>query len=447
MSIYKSCDIRGCYGSELTVEHARRLGQAFYQIKGRITLLVGGDGRLSTPLLKQELVSSLLAVGCDVVDLGLVSTPMFYFARHHLGLDVGIMVTASHNPAEDNGFKITPGPLPITDEEMAAIAQVMENTALSTTGQVSGQLRTVAILPAYLDFIQTHVPDLRGMTVAVDCANGMNSLAARLAWERTGAKVSFFLDQVDGRFPVHAPNPAEKKNLKLLQEQVIQLQADLGVAYDGDGDRVVFVDERGQAVTGDQAIVLFAQGILKDGPQTIIYDQKCSRVVPEMIRQHGGTAVMERSGHTHIKRAYLGANAAYAGELSGHHFLRPFGDDALISSLYFANLVKANDRSLAGMVAALPTYATSPDIRLPMAEARVRQVIEELQVHFQNEAALTRLDGLRIEYPDGWGLIRPSVTEPVVTMRFEGDNLAALERILKRVEACVPELRGKLTSH
>lgn len=444
MSIYKACDIRGHYGSELTVEHARRLGQAFAQIYGRAALLVGGDGRLSTPVLKQELIGSLLAAGCDVVDLGQVSTPMFYFARQQLGLDLGIMVTASHNPAGDNGFKLTPGPLPITDEEMAAIAAEMESPYRPCDAGAPGQLRRVDILPAYLDFVQAYTPDLSGLRVAVDCASGMGSLAARQAWERSGAQVSLILDEVDGRFPAHAPNPAERKNLKLLQELVLRSAADLGVAYDGDGDRAGFIDGRGQVVAGDQAIVLFAQGMLKDGPQTIVYDQKCSRLVAEMVRRHGGTALMERSGHTHIKRTYLRADAAYAGELSGHHFLRPVGDDALIASLYFAGLVKASGRSLADILAALPAYATSPDIRLPMPEARVQEVIAELQARLQDEAALTRLDGLRIEYPDGWGLVRPSVTEPLVTMRFEGDNPAALQRIMQRIEDCVPELRGKL---
>jgi phosphomannomutase/phosphoglucomutase len=444
MGIYKSCDIRGHYGSELTGEHARRLGQALARLYGPVTLLVGGDGRVSTPLLKGELIESLLAAGCGVVDIGQVSTPMFYFARAHLGLEVGVMVTASHNPAADNGFKITPGPLPITDEQMAAIAAAMENPALEPPRGALGSLRELDILPIYLDFIQPYIPDLSGLRVVIDCANGMGSLTADPVWRATNAQVNLLLAEVDGRFPAHAPNPAEVKNLAMLRAEVLRVRADLGVAYDGDADRVCFVDERGGPVSGDQAIVLFAQGMLADGPQAIVYDQKCSRVVPERIRAGGGTAIMERSGHTHIKRAYFKADAAYAGELSGHHFLRPFGDDALIASLYFANLLKRQASSLAQMLAQIPAYATSPDLRLPMAEARVREVIEVLRVSLQDEAALNTLDGLRIEYPDGWGLIRPSVTEPVVTLRFEGDNPAALRRIMARVEACVPELRGKL---
>jgi len=485
MSIFKACDIRGRFGSELQVEHASRLGQALAQVVGRGRFLVGGDGRVSTPQLKAALVESLAAAGCDVTDMGIVSTPMFYFARTHLQIETGVMVTASHNPAGDNGFKITPGALPITEEQMEEIAQAMQQAQDSAApGQPGshppyppseegggtrglevncgtecrnsppkppsprhlggGGVERADLLGAYLEYASANLPDLRGMKVAIDCANGMNSLAARALWERTGAQVTLFLDKVDGRFPVHAPNPAEHKNLAFLQERMAGLGADLGVAYDGDGDRAAFLDERALPLSGDQAIVLFAQHALRGGAQTVIFDQKCSRLVLEMIRRGGGNPVMERSGHTYIKRAYLELDAAYAGELSGHHFLKPYGDDALIASLVFAGLLKASGRPLSALLAELPVYATTPDLRVPMAAAQVREVLSQLERGFEGEAKLSRLDGLRIEFADGWGLARPSVTEPVITMRFEGDNPAALERILSRVEERAPALRGKL---
>lgn len=444
MSIYKACDIRGNFGTELLVEHAAKLGQALASLKGPAPVLVGGDGRLSTPLLKERLINSLLESGCDVFDLGCISTPMFYFARQKLGHDLGVMVTASHNPASDNGFKITPGPLPITDEEMEELVQAMERAVPLPPAPASGKLEQVDIFPAYLDYTSQFIPDLTGLKIVIDCANGMNSLAVRQVWEKTGAQVVFLLADVDGHFPVHSPNPAERKNLKYLQEQMAIHPADLGIAYDGDGDRVAFVDELGSGVTGDQAILLFAQAVQRDGPQTIIYDQKCSRSIAEMIRAQGGTAIMERSGHTYIKRTFLKTNAAYAGELSGHHFLRPYGDDALIASLFFASLVKNAATPLSQMVGMFPRYPITPDIRIPMPAERVSQVLVELDQRLKGEAIISTLDGLRIEYPDGWALIRPSVTEPVLTLRFEGVNELALQRIFRRVEEIVPELAEKL---
>jgi phosphomannomutase / phosphoglucomutase len=445
MSIYKACDIRGQFGKELLIEHARKLGRAVWQMKGRTTVLVGGDGRISTPPLLQALINSLLECGCDVIDLGRIATPQFYFARRMLGQDVGIFVTASHNPGGDNGFKFTLSPYPVTEDEMAQIARLMESSLELPAPDHPGAYRQVDLLPDYLAFVAQHSPDLRGLKVVVDCANGMASLTARQAWSATGAQVTLLLDAVDGRFPVHAPNPAEVKNLRLLQEQVRLQGADLGVAYDGDADRTVFVDECGQPINGDQAVVLFASLMLQDGPQTIIYDQKCSRVVPESIRALGGTAVMERSGHTYIKRAFLAHQAAYAGELSGHHFLQVCGgDDALIASLIFARMLKDSGQPLSKLAAAIPTYAITPDLRIPMAAHEIQGVIQQLEHALGSEAELSRHDGLRIEYPHGWGLIRPSVTEPLLTLRFEGVDAPALQRILLRVEEAAPLLRGKL---
>jgi phosphomannomutase / phosphoglucomutase len=442
MSIYKACDIRGKYGAELRLDHAARLGRAISALRPAGTILVAGDGRLSTPALQAALISSLLEAGWQVVDLGCVPTPLFYFARRQLGLDLGVMVTASHNPARDNGFKLTLGPLPVTTAEMAEVERLMEADDLGVAPAAGqGALQVVDLNAAYLAFLAAHIPDLRGMRIVVDCANGMAAPFARPLWERSGAEMLYLLDRVDGSFPAHAPNPAEAANLALLQEQVIAAGADLGVAYDGDADRVAFVDERGAALSGDQAVVLFSREALRDGPQTIIYDQKCSRVVADSIHALGGVARRELSGHTYIKRAFLQHQAAYAGELSGHHFLREVeGDDALAASLIFARLLKASGKPLSQLAATIPAYPITPDLRIPMPAAEIAGLLAVLETGLSGEAEITRSDGLRIEYPDGWALIRPSVTEPVVTLRFEGTSQAALERILRRVSAFSPAL-------
>jgi phosphomannomutase / phosphoglucomutase len=445
MSIYKACDIRGHYGPELTVAHAVRLGQALRALKGPITVLVGGDGRLSTPELKSALVESLLSSGCDVVDLGTVPTPLFYFARRRLSLETGVMVTASHNPARDNGFKITLGPLPVTTGEMEAVARLMESSDPPDPALLRGTCTPMDLFAAYQEFLAGLAPDLSGMDIVIDCANGMAGLVARRAWEQTGARVHLLLEDVDGNFPAHTPNPAVAKNLELLSREVVSRGARFGIAYDGDADRVAFVDETGRPLTGDQAIVLFAREALKSGPSPIVYDQKCSRIVPDTVHTLGGTPVMELSGHTYIKRAFLERSAAYAGELSGHHFLRAAGgDDALAASFTFASLLKADSRPLSQVVREIPTYPITPDLRIPMAPDEISALMAALEQDLQGEADLSRTDGLRIEFADGWGLVRPSVTEPVVTMRFEGIDEPALKRILARVQSACPSLAGKL---
>lgn len=444
MSIYKACDIRGKFGADLQVHHAAGLGAAISGFKGQGPILVAGDGRLSTPQLKEALIHSLLQCSCRVVDLGIVPTPVFYFARARLGIEVGVIVTASHNPAGDNGFKITLGPLPITTGEMQELAARMDRY-LPDTREPSGALEQVNLLPEYLSFLLPHTPDLRGLRVVLDCANGMAGLTARAAWQRTGADITYLLDEIDGHFPAHAPNPAEAKNLALLRQTVLEKHADLGAAFDGDADRVGFVDELGQPLTNDRVIVLFAQDALRSGPETIIYDQKCSRVVPDSIQSRGGTPVMELSGHTYIKRAFLEHNAAYAGELSGHHFFREWGnDDGLAASLQMAHILTASGQPLSRLADAIPAYPITPDLRIPMEPALVQQLLADLETRLAGSAAITRTDGLRFEFRDGWGLVRPSVTEPMVTMRFEGTSPEALARIIAQIEDASALVRGRL---
>ena len=438
MSIYKACDIRGRFGSELTVRHARRLGQAVAALHKPAQVLVGGDGRVSTPSLKAALIQALLQGGCQVVDVGILPTPAFYFARLKLGIQTGIQVTASHNPSRDNGFKIILGALPVTEEEVQALASWMEAEDLDVEkpGAVisPGEVIQVDILPAYLASLVPLIPDLSGMKVVVDCANGMAGLIARQVWEQTGAQVHYLLEDVDGTFPGHPPNPAEEKNLSLLKQAVREIRADLGVAYDGDADRVVFVDELGRVVANDKVIVMFAELALKNGPETIVYDQKCSRVVPDTIRARGGNPLMERSGHTFIKTAFLQHSAAYAGELSGHHFFRQIhGDDGLVTSLFFAQHVYKSRQPLSALEQLIPIYPITPDIRLPMAPDQIQQLISDLAENLSAQAEIRMTDGIRLEFEHGWALVRPSVTEPVVSLRFEGQDEESLMRIINTV--------------
>ncbi|MCE1255412.1 MAG: phosphomannomutase/phosphoglucomutase [Anaerolineae bacterium] len=447
MGIYKVCDIRGKFGSEISTWHASRLGQAIVTQKKPDKILVAGDGRLSTPVLKSALMESIIRSGGDVIDIGMVPIPLFYFARNYFNIKVGVMVTASHMPAIDNGFKITLGSMPVTGDEIKSLADWMEGDFNPKVTR-PGKYYQKNLMSDYVNLVSAHIPNLSGLKIVVDCSHGMTGLVAHQIWEKSGAEVIYLFDNIDGNFPDHNPNPQDARNLKMLQESVLKNNADLGVMYDGDGDRVAFVDENGNPVSNDKVIVIFIREILRSGKETIVFDQKCSRIVPDTIHQFKGKPVMEISGHTYIKRSFLKFNAAYAGELSGHHFFKDLnGDDGIGASLIFANIIKKSKQSLSKITDAIPVYPITPDIRIPMQPADVQQLILDLESKFQGKATLKRTDGLRIESDSSWGLVRPSINEPVVTLRFEGINRPALTQMINQVETASGLLSGKLSGY
>jgi phosphomannomutase/phosphoglucomutase len=327
---------------------------------------------------------------------------------------------------------------------MNEISEIMENIPKPVVSS-GGRVERAEILPSYLRAMQKLAPDLTGLRVIADCANGMSSLVVAPLWHASGAQVKFLFDKVDGRFPNHAPNPARLVNLAALQEAIYRQEVDLGVAYDGDGDRVAFVDGLATPVPNDKAIVLYVRRALKPGPAPVVYDQKCSQIVREAILEAGGKPVMERSGHTFIKTTFLKKNAPYAGELSGHHFFRETkGDDGVMASLFMGEIVCRSGKSLASLVKEMPAYPITPDIRLPMDTKMVERVIRDLKRGLGREASLYTLDGLRAEFADGWGIARPSVTEQAITLRFEGKNQQSLLRIIHRFAEASVDLAGRL---
>jgi len=448
MSIYKKCDIRGVFGSELRVGHATRLGVALaHLLPPRSSILVGGDGRTSTAVLKQLLINSLVTGHFHVIDLGLVSTPAFYFARRKLNIQAGVMVTASHNPSEDNGFKITLDDFPITPQDMERIAVLMESD-IQVAQDAPGGVEVYEILPEYLAELKGLAPRLDGLKVVVDCSNGMASLAARSVWQETGAAATLLLSNIDGRFPVHAPNPANNENLRYLGDTVLEAGADLGVCYDGDGDRVAFVNELGRVIPNDKIIVVLAREALSHGSAPIVYDQKCSRIVPDAIRAAGGTPVIEQSGHTFIKTAFLLHRAPYAGEVTGHHFFSVIqGDDGIVASLLIGRLLACSREKASKWMAAIPEYPITPDIRIPMEPGQIQPILKAAEDRLGIIARVDHLDGLRLEFPEGWCLIRPSVTEPMLTVRIEGVTQAALDDIILQVSAAAPKLAHFLAGY
>jgi len=438
MSIFKDCDIRGVYGAELNEETAHLLGRAVgTRLAGR-DCVVGGDLRPSTPSLKAALIEGLRASGAGVIDLGILPTPAFYFGKKRLGAYGGVMVTASHNPPRYNGFKLIFGDLPVIPEDLQAVARQME-TGEFTRGQ--GDYRQEEILPDYVAFLCAAFPGLKPQHVVVDAGNGSLSNVAPQVLRQLGQRVEELHCIPDGTFPHRDPNPAIPAHLSDVRQRVLDVGAELGVAYDGDGDRVIFIDGRGRVQPADRTLVLFIRYLLRQHPgASIVYDLKSSSVVAEETLAAGGRPLRERSGHAFIKRRLLTEGAILAGEISGHYFFGELGgDDALYATLFLLRVLGDWGATLAEAMDTVSVYPITPDLRIPCPAERVQRILEELREAFR-DYPIDTLDGVRIQFPHGWALARISVTEPFITLRFEAHTTQELERIQGEVRQRSPLL-------
>ena len=447
MSIFKACDIRGVYGRDLTDEIVYKIGRSLGTLLGDRLVITGGDVRISTPALKSSLIRGISESGSSVIDVGLIPTPAFYYAKSYLKADAGAMVTASHNPPEFNGLKLVLGPLPITEEELNEVKKVAE-AGDYTRG--NGSVRTFDIVPSYQAYIKSAAPAAKNASafkVVVDCGNGCFSGPAPGVFRSFGYRTEELFCTPDGTFPNRSPNSALPKALEALSRTVRHAKAHLGVAFDGDGDRVAFVDHWGRSLQSDKAIIILARHLLADHPgEKVVYDLKCSSVVPEAILQAGGVPIPERSGHTFLKTRVIAEDAVFGGELSGHYFYRKLagGDDGLYSALVMAAILANTGASLAELADAIPEYVTTPDIRVAFEGDR-HGIIERIAGSFPEER-ISRLDGVRVDFPGGWGLIRASVTEPVLTLRFEAESRECLDEIMDEFLAPAPEIQRSVTS-
>lgn len=442
MSIFKACDIRGRYGAELTPEVAERLGLAVgTELTGQAAV-VGGDLRPSTGPLKSALIKGMMAAGCRVIDVGVLPTPAFYFAKDCLQTEGGVMVTGSHNPPGDNGFKISLGPWPITEEELASLERRMTGVDFA---RGDGSYESFEVVDHYKTFIRSKFPTGGGrLKVVVDAGNGCYARIAPQVLRELGYEVVELYCEPDGRFPGRPSNPAIAANLTTLCETVVRSGADVGAAFDGDGDRVVFVDEQGRVVESDRSIVLFARYLLGRGPGEVVYDLKCSTIVQEEVRRAGGFPAMEKSGHAFIKTTLLRRKALLGGEISGHFFFGELGrDDGLYATLLMLHILAEEGWGLAALADTVPRYPITPDIRLPCPPEETWIIVQELERSFAQETGceISTLDGVRIAWPDGWALIRPSVTEPLITLRFEAHSERRLAHIQEVVVARSPHLK------
>ncbi|MBC7218093.1 MAG: phosphomannomutase/phosphoglucomutase [Candidatus Caldatribacterium sp.] len=444
MSIFKDCDIRGTVPGEITEEVAYAIGRAFASsFPQETSFVVGGDVRTHTPLLKKALIQGLTDSGGNVSDLGIVPTPLFYFAIDHLRAEAGIMVTASHNPPQYNGFKIGFLHRPPIPEDFTLLEERIKKGEFRKSPK--GSVVPLQLEEAYLDFLTSRVPKpLRPLKVVVDCGNGCYSYLAPRFLRSLGCEVFELFCSFDGTFPNRPPNPAQAKNLKALSEKVREAGADAGLAFDGDGDRVVFAADDGRILTGEEGMIFFIRRYFAPlpGEKKFVYDLKCSSVVPEEIRRARGIPIPERSGHAYIKRRLLEEDAVMAGEISGHYFFRELRrDDGLYAACLFLHLLSQSAEPLSRTVATFPKSYITPDIRIP------RENRENLLALLEEKVAtgkISRLDGLRVEWEDGWALVRKSVTEPVYTLRFEGKSPRDIPELVHRLLGAFPEIEEEV---
>ena len=439
MSIYKECDIRGIYGKELKQSHAYEIGRAIGTILQGKRIVVCGDVRVSTPVLKASLIKGLLQSGADIVDIGMMPTPVFYFAAQFLKADGGVTVTASHNPPQYNGFKIILGEMPITPEDIERIKEMVDNKRYSE-GQ--GKTQTADVLEEYIAYVKKRIGK-SNLKVVVDAGNGCTSLLAPRMFREFGCRVEELFCEYDGTFPNRDPNPAVYSHLKALQGRVKKTGADLGVAFDGDGDRVVFVDDMGRVVTSEESLCVFADEYLKNRPSSVVFDLKSSSILKRQIQKNGGRPIMEKSGHAFIKRTFLNNNAVLAGEISGHFFFGEIGrDDGIYAALKMSEILTKKSERFSEILSRIPKTLITPDIRIHWKYSERDALLKKVK-GLGNDGEISLLDGVRIEFPFGWILVRKSVTEEGITIRIEADDLEKQKVIVDKLLKAIPELKGK----
>jgi phosphomannomutase/phosphoglucomutase len=440
--IFKAYDIRGIVDKTLTEEATERIGRglaAMGKARGVSRFVVGRDGRLSGPRLAKALARGLNAAGADVIDIGVVATPMVYFATHLFETGSGVMVTGSHNPPEYNGLKMMVAGETLAAETIQDLRRLVEKDAAArpaaaATGAGQGKYETADVSGPYLDRIASDVKLARPMTIAIDCGNGSPGAFAPKLFRRLGCEVIELFCEVDGNFPNHHPDPSRPENLKDLISELARSDAELGLAFDGDGDRLGVVTKSGKVIYPDRQLMLFAEDVLSRNPGAqIIFDVKSTRNLFPWIRKHGGEPLLWKTGHSLIKSKLKETGAPLAGEMSGHIFFKDrwYGfDDGLYAGARLLEIVsRVADAS--ALLEALPDSLSTPELNVALVEGENHALIAQLQktARFDGATEINTIDGLRVEYPDGFGLMRASNTTPVIVLRFEADSPAALARI------------------
>lgn len=435
-NIFREYDIRGRVPEELNRETAYSLGQcfgAYYQSFGAKRISLGRDCRLSSPELRLGVMEGMMDAGMDVKDVGMVPTPLLYFSLHHLNVDGGIQVTGSHNPPEYNGFKICLGKTTIYGEEIQKLRRIGESGSFP---KGKGSVESEEVIQPYHEEILERIGCGKvARKVVLDAGNGVAGLVAPELYTRLGIEVERLFCEPDGRFPNHHPDPTLPENLKDLIRKVSDSSADLGIAFDGDADRIGVVDRKGKIIWGDQLMIIFSRDLLKRHPGAkIIGEVKCSQVLYDDIRKNGGVPIMWKAGHSLIKGKMKEEGALLAGEMSGHLFFaeRYFGyDDAIYAGARLLEILTNENKELEELLAGVPSLVSTPEIRMDCPDDQKFRIVAELAAEFKKEYQVIDVDGARVVFNDGWGLIRASNTQPVLVLRFEAEDQKTLQDIQK----------------
>ncbi|MBI5182646.1 MAG: phosphomannomutase/phosphoglucomutase [Nitrospirae bacterium] len=441
--IFREYDVRGVFGKDLTLEAAKLLGMGFgtyAKEKGVKKVTLGRDVRLSSDALHDSIISGLAETGMEVIDIGVCPTPILYFSIHHLKVGGGVMITGSHNPPEFNGFKLAIGKETIYGDKIQEVRKIIEGGRFD---KGKSSISEYDIIQDYIDYLKAGFNDLKKskktLKVVVDCGNGTAGIAAPKILNDLGCDVIELFCNLDGNFPNHHPDPTIPKNLDALIKKVKETKADFGAAYDGDADRIGVVDENGEIIWGDKLMIIFSRDILKKKPgATFISEVKSSQTMYDDITKNGGKAIMWKTGHSLIKAKMKETGALLAGEMSGHIFFadRYLGyDDAIYATCRLAEIAANSGKRVSELLADAPKTYSTPEIRIDCPDEKKFDIVEAAKARFKKEYKIIDVDGVRILFDDGWGLIRASNTQPVLVMRFEANSEKRLKEIKEFVES------------
>lgn len=447
-TIFREYDIRGVADTEFQNADIENLGRAigtWLQRRSGRNLTLGRDVRLSSERLAGALTKGLLASGCDVTDVGVVPTPLLYYSVFHLNATGAVMITGSHNPPEYNGFKVVSGQGTIHGPEIQEIRKLIEAGDYAT-GQ--GAHRTADVVTPYVEEVASQFKWDRGIKVAVDAGNGTAGPAMHRILERLNCEPIELFFEMDGTFPNHHPDPTVPENIEALIQAVKKNRAELGIAFDGDADRIGAIDEKGNVLWGDQLLLIYGREILQRKPgSTFIGEVKCSQVMYDELQRLGGNPIMYRTGHSLIKAKMKEVHAELAGEMSGHMFFadRYYGyDDALYSACRLMEIVANSGKPLSAQLEGLPKMVSTPEIRVDCPDEMKFDVVKRVADHFRKTHKVVDIDGVRVLFPHGWGLVRASNTQPVLVERFEAENEQYLDRYRNEVETVLEEAKQKV---
>ena len=447
--IFREYDIRGIAGKDLKENDALLIVKGvvtFLRQRGRSRLTVGRDCRLTSELYTKNVIEGLLSTGCDVTDIGVCPTPVLYFSITHFGQQGGVMVTASHNPPEYNGFKLCIDTDSIFGEDIQKIFKIISNTSFF---QGNGSLFTADAIAPYKAFVEKNISVPRALRVGLDAGNGTAGVVAVPVIRNLNCQVHDLYCEMDGTFPNHEADPTVASNLKDLIKLVREKSLDVGIAYDGDGDRIGVVDDKGNIVYGDKLIIIFAREILSRKPGvTFISDVKCSKTLFDDIEKHGGQAMMWKTGHSLIKQKMRLEKAELAGELSGHMFFsdRFLGfDDAIYASCRLIEILSKTGKRISDLLSDVPQTYSTPEIRVSCPDETKFAVVEKVTDFFRQNHNVIDIDGVRVLFEDGWGLLRASNTQPALVLRFEAMSEKRLEEIRKLIESTLEKIKKDMS--